>query len=96
MSECYKCGRQLTDGQVECDPPCFGNPEEHVQFTDEQIIEAIRRQEAREVEIDWAKVRTFEDLKEIIQFVYDDIRVERGTPAFKALRRFLKESNVND
>jgi len=90
MSECYKCGRTLAEGQVECDPPCFGNPPEE-RMTDEQIAEAVAEWEKDTAPIDWDKIATIEDLKAVMRELLDgDDRIYKDSPAFEKLKRFLK------
>jgi hypothetical protein len=96
MSECYKCGRQLPEDQVECDPPCFGNPPEDITPTEAQIKQSLREYETNTVPIDWDTVRTVDDLKEIMRAMMFDDRVYRGSLAYTQLRRFLKEKNPHD
>jgi hypothetical protein len=88
MNECYKCGRELPDGQVECQPVCTRNGTDGL--TDEDIADAIRNYEADTVQIDWDKVVTLEDLKLIMREVMYDDRIYKDSPAFETLKRFLK------
>ncbi len=92
MNNCWKCGRELPEGQVECDPPCFGNPQEE----DHDYEQAVKDYEAKTIPIDWDKVRTLEDMKLVIKTLVCEDRVFRGSEEFQILRRFLKESNCND
>lgn len=87
MSTCYKCGRELPSGQVECDPECGAAN----QPTDEQVrrfLEMMRRQRAL---IDWDKVVTPEDMMLVIKTIFSNATVLRGTEEAEKLKRFLKE-----
>ncbi len=96
MSTCWKCGKVLPDGQVECEPGECGVPEEtNVQ----SIIDALR---AQGQPIDWGKVTCFADLVKIMsvwmfavmsdgrrQREFQIRRLKRSAKFFKANPRFL-------
>ncbi len=85
MSTCWKCGKVLPDGQVECEPGECGVPEEtNVQ----SIIDALR---AQGQPIDWGKVTCFADLVKIMSVFYSEVRVMPHTPAWNQLRQFISE-----
>jgi hypothetical protein len=88
MSECYKCGRVLSGSQVECDPPCSGEQESN--FSDEQVMQAIKDYEKNTVQIDWDKVKTVDDLKEVFRNLMYDDRIHKESLAYELLKRFLK------
>jgi hypothetical protein len=86
MSTCYKCGRELPDGQVECDPGC---PTAN-QPTDEQILRFMEMMRRQRAEIDWDKVTTFEEMMLVIKTIFSGASVLRGTEDYEKLKRFTK------
>lgn len=84
MSTCYKCGRELPDGQVECDGVCstVETPEE---------LEAMDREFARDyMEVDWAQVKTVEDVVNVLSAWDDYLFVPKKHPRFESLKKYLK------
>lgn len=99
MSQCYKCERELPEGQVECQPFCDGlKMFSRADFTDEEIAEACREHEKNFVEIDFSKVKTLEDVLAVLPLIAEHayVYVERGTPEYRRLKRFLKISQGNE
>jgi hypothetical protein len=85
MSNCWKCGRELPEGQVECESGECGVPEE---TSVERVIEALRSQGQPIV---WSKVTCFADLVKIMSVFYAEVRVMPHTPAWNQLRKFMPE-----
>lgn len=84
-------------------PADFGetlNPEAVDRLTDafrkqrieiERDLQRIRETRARAVGIDWEKVKSADDLKEVVSVLFSTLRVMPGTPIYEELKRFLYE-----
>lgn len=85
MSECYKCGQSLPEGQVECAGGCdgFALP---TRFDDE---ECEREFKAAYMEVDWDQVKTLEDVIAIMR-AQNEMFVRKDSPNFEQLTKFLK------
>jgi hypothetical protein len=83
MSTCWKCGQNLSEGQVECENGCGA------EFpTDAQVDEALRRIRANTADVDWSKVQTVEDMREILSVLFGSrIHFPLGIP--QRIKRFL-------
>lgn len=88
MNTCWKCGKELPEGQTgECEYGCAAAPSFP---TDAQIKEALIRQNQRTVEIDWEKLRSVEDLRVFLRCCFGDrIYFPLGVP--EAIKPFLKD-----
>lgn len=89
MSSCFRCGKDLPEGQTECEYGCQAAP-----IDDREIREALRRIQQREnalVAIDWDKVKTLEDLLLVMGLLFDGVKIFRDSPKAEVLKRFLKE-----
>jgi hypothetical protein len=87
MTTCYKCGMEIPFG-LECDPPCSGQDEK---LTDAQIAESIQDYENKTTPIDWDKVKTIEDMKEIVRVLLIEDRIWKDSDEHEQLKRFLKD-----
>lgn len=87
MSQCYKCQRELPDGQTECEPFCFRD-----RFSDEDHETMEREYLESTVQIDWDKIKTIQDLVLILRnsAMIED-RVPKDCPEFHLLKHLLKE-----
>lgn len=84
MSSCWKCGKQLPEQQTECEYGCGKDSFP----TDDQIKQAMRRQDALTVMIDWDKVQSFDDMKELLSIVWGArIYFPLGVP--ERIKKFL-------
>lgn len=90
MNHCYKCQRELPEGQVECQPICE-EPTYSPVFSDDEHDRMEREYLESTAPIDWDKVKTVEDVILILKHspLVED-RVDRDSPAFEILKRFLK------
>ena len=90
MSQCYKCQREIPDGQTECEPFCWREPGP----SDEEQNEMEREYLASTVQIDWDKVEAggFKALILILKILaMIEDRVDRDSPEFEKLKPFLKD-----
>lgn len=85
MSACWRCGCQLPEGKLECDSSCNST------VNTEQSYQEFLRERQQQIGIDWSKVQTIQDLREIISFVWQDLTIRKNSIAHHALKRFLKE-----
>jgi hypothetical protein len=88
MSTCWKCGRKTTEGVTECERCEMG-------LSPEQLDEGrrmIKEMNENSMPLDWAKVKTLEDLILVVSVLNGGIRIWRAGPLFKTLERFLKEA----
>jgi hypothetical protein len=85
MSSCWKCGRDVPEGQVECEYGC-GDP------VNDKVREGLMRLfRDSSVEIDWNKVTCLADLIALLRVFYAEVRIVPGTAVYEQLKRFLKE-----
>ncbi len=96
MSNCWRCGRELPDGQVECEEDCPGERENAHRALARLFQQDQRNFYRRTVTIDWDKVTCFADLKEIFRVFYCEVRFMPGTPAYEQLKRFLNNPPSSD
>jgi hypothetical protein len=87
VSSCYKCGKELPEGQVECEAGCHSDPSRQPTDTMAEYLEKIFRNRQR---IDWAKVKTFEDMHLIMSTIFADAMLMAGSEEAIKLERFLK------
>jgi len=81
MPSCWKCGKETSEGETECEQcSAAGNPDLNMGAT---------KEEARL--IDWDKVHTLEEVKEILEAFRFGVIGGLGTEEFEKLRRFLKD-----
>jgi hypothetical protein len=85
---CWKCGKELPEGQIECEYGCDKFP------TDDQIKEASRRVQEREdalVGIDWDKIESHDDLLLVLKILFGKATIFRDSAQAKTLAKFLRE-----
>ena len=98
MSSCYKCGRELPDGNVECEYGCNqGSRAIEQSFNQEQASLAQKQAMAAELlknsrPIDWSKVKTVADVVLIMSVINSGTRFMNGSAPAIALERFLKDT----
>lgn len=72
---CWKCGKEIDSAMTEC-RACSG---ETIIFTSVPI----------QYEIDWSKIKNFEELLQVLSFV--QMFVAEGSPAYSRLKPWLKD-----
>ena len=82
MSTCWKCGRDVGEGQTECEYGCA--------IQDKQL-QAIAAKMNNLVLIDWSKLKTIEDVKLMLSVLHAGSAVDRRSDAYQTLKRFTKE-----
>jgi len=91
MSACWKCGKELPEGQVECEKGNHTVAHERAGAdpSDAEIKEAFRRVQDKCALIDWDKVNSFEDLRAIMAATWSlPLYFPAGIP--EAIKPFLK------
>jgi len=89
MSECWKCGKALPEGLVECEDGCEPTAEFNPDDP-EQMAEAEKDFRENWMQIDWSKVTTLADLIAILSKHGEPIFIEKESPEFEQLKKFLK------
>lgn len=86
MNTCWKCGRPLGEGKVECDYGCTSRmPEDDTQKFAQCLQKlAMRRR------LDWSKVQTLDELLCVLSTLFGDATVEPDSPIAQKLERFLE------
>lgn len=82
MSTCYKCGRELTGTLTECEYSCFPD--------DEEIEESGREWAEENLEVDWSKVKTLEQVIAILSASDMPIYFNKDSAEAKKFREFLR------
>lgn len=88
MSNCYKCGKELPEFQVECEDGC----QKHVRPSPEEMRkfgEFLQHQLNKRRHIDWSKVESFEDLRLVISTIFCDATLDPDSAAARQLAKFL-------
>jgi hypothetical protein len=89
MSSCWKCGKTLPGQETECEGE---NCRQYPPTVDAQmrlLQEAMRNR----VQIDWAKVKTADDLLLIISVIFHEVSLPRDSREAHFLQRYLKSDN---
>ena len=79
MSSCYKCGKETPPGVLECERCECGIPPEAV---------LVRPMMAM---IDWEKVQTMEEMRELLQVMFPLFVIVPDTIQFQQIQKFLKK-----
>lgn len=85
MSTCYKCGKETLNGVAECER-C--EQRAHPTHETPHMPDLIYGQE---IKLDWSKIETFEDFRYVMSVIWPNVTVLEGSPAWFAMRKFLKE-----
>lgn len=85
MNTCWKCGAETPNTDSECDKCAFND------LTPAALQQALQKLEW--FEIDWEKVKTIEDLRQILLYFPITLHLPSESPAFFILRQFLKKSH---
>lgn len=80
---CWKCGKETGTNEAECQSGCSPSS---IELTNETIANP---DPLRFVPIDWDKVKSFDDLKFILESFF--FLVAKGSPQYRRLKRFLKD-----
>ena len=91
MNTCWKCGRELPVGKVECDYGCTSRMSEE----DTEKFAHYLQQLAKRRRLDWSKVRTVEDIICVVSTLFGDATVEPDSEVARKLEAFL-ESRAGD
>lgn len=86
MNTCWKCGRPLAEGKVECEHGC---PSRMSEEDTEKFAQCLQRFATRR-KLDWSKVQTLEELLCVLSTLFGDATVEPDSPVAKKLEQFLE------
>jgi uncharacterized membrane protein YvbJ len=86
MNTCWKCGRPVAEGKVECDYGCASRMSEEDTKKFARCLEQI----AKRRRLDWTKVQTVEDLICVVSTLFGDATVDPDSAVAQKLERFLE------
>ena len=86
MNTCWKCGRLLAAGTMECEHGCASR------MTDEdtQKFAVCLERFAKRRRLDWSKVQSIDDVICVLSTLFGDATVDPGSAEAKKLERFLE------
>jgi len=85
MNTCWKCGRQLSESQTECEYGCANK----ISDEEQKIFAACLERIAKRRRLDWSKVRSTEDVIIVLSTLFGYATVDPESQAAKKLERFL-------
>jgi hypothetical protein len=85
MNTCWKCGRPLAVGKIECDDGC----ESRMSEADTRKFAACLERLARRRRLDWTKVQSLADLLCVLSTLFGEATVEPDSLAAQKLEKFL-------
>ena len=86
MNTCWKCGRPLATGTIECEHGCISLMTEE----DTQKFAAVLERFAKRRRLDWSKVRSFDDVICVLSTLFGDATVDPDSAEAKKLEWFLE------
>lgn len=87
MSNCYKCGRDLPETQVECEDGC--RPYRPSGRSHESVMRDLQEKLNRRLKLDWSKVKTFEDMMLVVSTIFAEATIDPDCEAAQKLAAFL-------
>jgi len=90
MNTCWKCGRPLVTGTIECEHGCLSR------MTEEDTLKfaACLERFAKRRRVDWSKVQSSADIICVLSTLFGDATVDPDSAEAKKLDRFL-EPEIN-
>lgn len=89
MSNCWKCGKELPEPQVECEDGCPLSPEE-LERTTQKIFSALTGR-LQLYKLDWSKLTTLEDYRLVCEcLLHRHIAIHADHPFFEQLKKFMR------
>ena len=86
MNTCWKCGRPLAEGIMECEHGCISRMTE----ADTQKFAACLERFAKRRRLDWSKVQSIDDVICVLSTLFGDATVDPDSAEAKKLERFLE------
>ena len=86
MNTCWKCGRPLAEGKVECDYGCMSRMSED----DTQAFANCLERLAKRRRLDWTKVQSLADVICVLSTLFGEATVDPDSAAARKLERFLE------
>ena len=86
MNTCWKCGRPLATGTIECEHGCVSRMTEE----DTQKFALCLERFAKRRRLDWAKVQSLADVICVLSTLFGDATVDPDSAEAKKLERFLE------
>lgn len=93
MNTCWKCGRLLAEGKVECDDACASRMSEE----DTKAFALCLERLARRRRLDWTKIQSLDDLVCVLSTMFGEASFDPDSVSAQKLARFLepkKDSNA--
>lgn len=89
MNTCWKCQRQVPDGQSECENGCGQTTPVDAADVLEQLRESMKHRR----QLDWSKVKTTEDVIIVLSTIFQDVTLDERGRSAQFLARYLKPKN---
>ena len=86
MNTCWKCGRLLAVGTIECEHGCVSRMTEE----DTQKFALCLERFAKRRRLDWSKVQSIGDLICVLSTLFGEATVDPDSAEAKKLERFLE------
>jgi len=86
MNTCWKCGRPLATGTIECEYGCASRMTE--EETEKFALLLVRLAKRRR--LDWSKVRSIADVICVLSTLFGEASVDPNSDEAKTLDRFLE------
>jgi hypothetical protein len=86
MNTCWKCGRLLAGGTIECEHGCVSRMTEE----DTQKFALCLERVAKRRRLDWSKVQSMDDLVSVLSTLFGEAAVDPDSAEAKKLERFLE------
>lgn len=86
MNTCWRCGRPLAEGKVECDHGCASRMSEDDTQAFAQCLERLKKRRR----LDWTKVQSLADVICVFSTLFGEATVDSDSAAARKLERFLE------
>lgn len=86
MNTCWKCGRPLATGTIECEHGCASRMTEEETEGFALFLERL----AKRRRLDWSKVQSTADVICVLSTLFGEASVEPNSEEAKKLERFLE------
>jgi hypothetical protein len=87
MSACWKCGKEVPEGQTECPDGCAPS---WSRISDDELEMSGEEFKRDYMEVDWSMVKTLEDVIAVLEAREEPFYVYNLHPNFSKVKRFLK------
>ena len=86
MNTCWKCGRSLAEGTIECEHGCISRMTEEETLKFASFLERI----AKRRRLDWSKVQSITEVICVLSTLFGEASVDPDSAEAKKLERFLE------